>query len=106
MKRLRDYRASPPTELKALLPWRGGNAASRWLFRGATDRLLTPESLTIIDRSLSPAERAVRDIGAAPPRRLGTMLWTQSVATNLALLLHYEDRSSMAPRIEARVPVS
>jgi asparagine synthase (glutamine-hydrolysing) len=105
--RMADHGASPIGEMKlavaGLLPWQAGAAVHRWL-DGAARRCFQPGFLSGIDTSLSPAERAVRRAGLLPPRRLGAMLSAQTTATNLPMLLHFEDRSSMAHGIEARVP--
>jgi asparagine synthase (glutamine-hydrolysing) len=105
--RLADHGVSPFEEMKlaaaAMLPWRVGATVHKRL-NGAADSSFSPEFLASVDTSLTPAERAVRRAGLAPPRRLGTMLAAQTRATNLPMLLHFEDRSSMAHGVEARVP--
>jgi asparagine synthase (glutamine-hydrolysing) len=105
--RIADHGASPLEEVKlaaaGLMPWRFGATVHKWL-NASADRSFSPEFLASVDRSLTPAERAVRRAGLPPPRRLGTMLSAQIRSTNLPMLLHFEDRNSMAHGIEARVP--
>lgn len=106
---LRRREGGVPTlsELKSviggLLPWRAVSALNRYL-SGEAERLFVADALATINTGLTAAERATRRNGLPPPRRLGTMLSAQLLATNLPMLLHYEDRSSMAHGIEARVP--
>jgi asparagine synthase (glutamine-hydrolysing) len=47
---------------------------------------------------------ALKGLDLPPVRDLSTMCLAQTYATNLQMLLHYEDRNSMAHSIEARVP--
>jgi asparagine synthase (glutamine-hydrolysing) len=61
-----------------------------------------------IFRQHAPAESALdsaaRSIGLEPPRDIASLCHTLTHASNLQMLLHWEDRSSMAHSIEARVP--
>jgi asparagine synthase (glutamine-hydrolysing) len=105
--RLARHGASPVQEMAlaaaGILPWRAGAAVRRWRSAQAA-RPFDRGFLSGIETSLSPAERAVRRAACDPPRRLGTMLSAQVQATSLPMLLHFEDRNSMAHGIEARVP--
>jgi asparagine synthase (glutamine-hydrolysing) len=56
------------------------------------------------DRRGSVDALAAARLGHGPPRDLAEMSWLLTHATNLPMLLHWEDRSSMAHSIEARVP--
>lgn len=75
--------------LSVLLPPglpRGGRARSPAFWKG----------------SRSPAPAAAP--GLAPVRDIDTLCRSMTFATNLPMLLHWEDRNSMAHSIEARVP--
>jgi len=50
------------------------------------------------------AQEAEALLGLAQPRGLGDLCFGMVHATNLQMLLHWEDRNSMAHSIEARVP--
>lgn len=52
----------------------------------------------------SPFETARESIGAAPIKDLGDLCVVMTQSSNLTMLLHWEDRNSMAHSIEARVP--
>lgn len=93
-----------------------------WPFAGRLPALLrplvrppggAPPPLPILDtalmNSVSPPGRdalqsALAFEGMAPPRTLGEYCVILTRATNLPMLLRYEDRNSMAHGIEARVP--
>jgi asparagine synthase (glutamine-hydrolysing) len=49
-------------------------------------------------------EIAARGLGLPAPRTLGELCVVMTYASNLPMLLHWEDRNSMAHSIEARVP--
>jgi asparagine synthase (glutamine-hydrolysing) len=55
-------------------------------------------------QDLSAAERAGDALGLPPVRDLATLCLNLTYASNLPMLLHWEDRNSMAHSIEARVP--
>jgi asparagine synthase (glutamine-hydrolysing) len=52
----------------------------------------------------SALESAGRSLGLKPPHDIASLCLTLTHASNLQMLLHWEDRSSMAHSIEARVP--
>jgi asparagine synthase (glutamine-hydrolysing) len=52
----------------------------------------------------SPFETARESIGRPPVAGLGDLCVVLTQSSNLAMLLHWEDRNSMAHGIEARVP--
>ncbi len=52
----------------------------------------------------TPQELAVAQLGLPPVRGLGSWCLAMTHASNLPMLLHWEDRSSMAHGVEARVP--
>jgi asparagine synthase (glutamine-hydrolysing) len=52
----------------------------------------------------SPFETARESIGRPPVANLGDLCVVLTQSSNLAMLLHWEDRNSMAHGIEARVP--
>jgi asparagine synthase (glutamine-hydrolysing) len=58
----------------------------------------------LMDRPGSLDALAAARLGQPPPRDLAGMDWLLTHATNLPMLLHWEDRSSMIHGIEARVP--
>jgi asparagine synthase (glutamine-hydrolysing) len=58
----------------------------------------------LIDRSASIDPLAAARLGQPPPRDLSETDWLLTHATNLPMLLHWEDRNSMFHSIEARVP--
>jgi asparagine synthase (glutamine-hydrolysing) len=57
-----------------------------------------------LDTSEGAFNEAVRREGLPPVRGLGELCLAMTQATNLPMLLRYEDRSSMAHGVEARVP--
>lgn len=52
----------------------------------------------------SALDVASRSVGLAPPHDIASLCVVMTFASNLQMLLHWEDRSSMAHSIEARVP--
>lgn len=52
----------------------------------------------------SALDTAIKARGLMPVRDLGTHCITMTLASNLQMLLHWEDRNSMAHGVEARVP--
>ena len=52
----------------------------------------------------TPQELAVAQLGLPPVRDLASWCLAMTHASNLPMLLHWEDRSSMAHGVEARVP--
>jgi asparagine synthase (glutamine-hydrolysing) len=56
------------------------------------------------DAALSPSQAAVERDGLGPIDGLGRACRAQVQTTSLPMLLHYEDRNSMAHGVEARVP--
>ena len=54
--------------------------------------------------SKGPMQVAVASLNLAPPRDLRSLCIAMTFASNLQMLLHWEDRNSMAHSIEARVP--
>jgi asparagine synthase (glutamine-hydrolysing) len=67
------------------------------------ERLLKLDAFSEIDSSQPPYLAAMKRNGLEPPTNLG-LLCEGMVYTNLPLLLHFEDRNSMAHSVEARVP--
>ncbi len=58
----------------------------------------------LLERPGSLDALAAARLGQAPPGDLAEMDWLLTHATNLPMLLHWEDRNSMSHGIEARVP--
>src|SRR5262249_4516641 len=87
--------AVAPRPMRAALAgvWRGAEAA-RWIGR----------ALSANRTAITPLEAALRRDGFGPLDGLGELCRAQLQTTSLPMLLHYEDRSSMAHGIEARVP--
>lgn len=54
--------------------------------------------------ALSPQDAAVEELGLPPVRDIGSWCLAMTHASNLPMLLHWEDRNSMAHSVEARVP--
>jgi asparagine synthase (glutamine-hydrolysing) len=76
--------------------WTGGTPAPEpWL---------VGEAWQVVERGLPPFEAALERDGLAPASTLGRLCRAHVQTTNLPMLLHYEDRNSMAHGVEARVP--
>jgi asparagine synthase (glutamine-hydrolysing) len=65
---------------------------------------LSSEAFSRIDRSRGAFDVALDESGLGPVKDIGDLCVAMTQASNLAMLLHWEDRSSMAHGIEARVP--
>lgn len=65
---------------------------------------LDSEAFGHLDRSRGPFDIALDASGLGPVRDIGDLCVAMTQASNLAMLLHWEDRNSMAHGIEARVP--
>jgi asparagine synthase (glutamine-hydrolysing) len=65
---------------------------------------LSSEAFNRIDRSRGAFDIALDESGLGPVKNIGDLCVAMTQASNLAMLLHWEDRSSMAHGIEARVP--
>ncbi|MGX5735319.1 asparagine synthase (glutamine-hydrolyzing) [Bosea thiooxidans] len=72
-----------------------GQAQHGWLSSGAMAEL---------DRQPTALETAAASLGLAPPRDIASLCLVMAHASNMPMLLHWEDRNSMAHGIEARVP--
>lgn len=106
----RRYHGTPITEQLArhvvpLLP----NAVSRLLRRGRQtiaqhDWLGTDMLRERGNTGKGPVELAGDLLGLPAPTDLRSLCLTLTYGSNLAMLLHWEDRNSMAHSIEARVP--
>jgi asparagine synthase (glutamine-hydrolysing) len=57
-----------------------------------------------IDRSRGALDVALDESGLGPIKNIGDLCVAMTQTTNLGMLLHWEDRNSMAHGIEARVP--
>ncbi len=66
-----------------------------WIGEGAVSRI------GMVD---SAVDTAIKNRGLQPVRDLDTYCRSMTLASNLQMLLHWEDRNSMAHGIEARVP--
>lgn len=65
---------------------------------------LSSQALAELDRQPTALETAAASLGLAPPRDIASLCLVMAHASNLPMLLHWEDRNSMAHGIEARVP--
>jgi asparagine synthase (glutamine-hydrolysing) len=65
---------------------------------------LDSEAFADIDRSRGAFDVALDESGLGPVKDIGDLCVAMMQASNLAMLLHWEDRNSMAHGIEARVP--
>ncbi|MGE0767625.1 MAG: asparagine synthase (glutamine-hydrolyzing) [Hyphomicrobiaceae bacterium] len=65
---------------------------------------LSGEALRESGNPLGPMQAATAELGLKLPHDIGTLCVTMMFASNLQMLLHWEDRNSMAHSIEARVP--
>jgi asparagine synthase (glutamine-hydrolysing) len=65
---------------------------------------LESEAFQRIDRSKGAFDVALDASGLGPIKDIGDLCVAMTQASNLAMLLHWEDRNSMAHSIEARVP--
>jgi asparagine synthase (glutamine-hydrolysing) len=65
---------------------------------------LDGEALAPFRNNPDPVAAAAKDQGWTGRLDMGTLCSIQTMATSLPMLLHWEDRSSMAHGIEARVP--
>jgi len=85
-----------PDGIKALVRrTHRGEAQHGWLSSGA---------LADLDRQPTALETAAASLGLAPPRDIASLCLVMAHASNMPMLLHWEDRNSMAHGIEARVP--
>jgi asparagine synthase (glutamine-hydrolysing) len=86
----------PPSLVRFLRAPRGqGIVGSDWL---------SSEAFNCIDRSRGAFDVALDENGLGAVKDIGDLCVAMTQASNLAMLLHWEDRSSMAHGIEARVP--
>jgi asparagine synthase (glutamine-hydrolysing) len=65
---------------------------------------LDSEAFRDIPPDQSALDIAAKSVGLSAPRDIASLCMTLTHASNLQMLLHWEDRSSMAHSIEARVP--
>jgi asparagine synthase (glutamine-hydrolysing) len=65
---------------------------------------LASDAFASLDRSRGAFDIALDAAGLGPVRDIGDLCVAMVQASNLAMLLHWEDRNSMAHGIEARVP--
>ena len=65
---------------------------------------LSSQALAELDRQPTALETAAASLGLEPPRDIASLCLVMAHASNLPMLLHWEDRNSMAHGIEARVP--
>src|ERR1051326_3683920 len=72
--------------------------------RGWTKRSTARPAWLDIDRLGAKGENPFQMSGAADARDVRELSESQLTASNLQMLLHWEDRDSMAHSIEARVP--
>jgi len=98
-----SYKAQARTLLGPLLP----PGLGQWLRRGHQTLIghdwLAGEAFRS-ELGRSAFETARESIGAPPVSGIGELCVVLTQASNLAMLLHWEDRNSMAHGIEARVP--
>jgi asparagine synthase (glutamine-hydrolysing) len=80
------------------------------LLRGSQVKVLGPPAwlssdvLNAVDDPRSAFDIALASIGLGPVRTIGDLCVAMAQSSNLTMLLHWEDRNSMAHGIEARVP--
>lgn len=85
-----------PNSIKALVRrTHRGRAQHGWLSSGVMAEL---------DKQPTALETAAASLGVAPPRDIASLCLVMAHASNMPMLLHWEDRNSMAHGIEARVP--
>jgi len=81
---------------------------SETMLRVRRDRLkhrwLESEALRAVERQPSPLRTAAASLGLPPPTDIPSLCSIMTYASNLPMLLQWEDRNSMAHSIEARVP--
>lgn len=65
---------------------------------------LSSEVMAELDKQPTALETAAASLGLAPPRDIASLCLVMAHASNMPMLLHWEDRNSMAHGIEARVP--
>lgn len=65
---------------------------------------LSSEVMADVARQPTAMEAAATSLGLAPPRDIAALCLTMAHASNMPMLLHWEDRNSMAHGVEARVP--
>jgi asparagine synthase (glutamine-hydrolysing) len=65
---------------------------------------LSSEATAALGLQPTALETAAASLGLAPPRDIASLCLTMAHASNMPMLLHWEDRNSMAHGIEARVP--
>jgi asparagine synthase (glutamine-hydrolysing) len=75
-----------------------------WARRARGEAWLGPALLAVSGDAPAPHHAAIARDRLGPIRSLGQNCRAQVQTTNLPMLLHYEDRSSMAHGVEARVP--
>jgi asparagine synthase (glutamine-hydrolysing) len=86
----------PPAVVRFLRAPRAQAIVQRnWLGSDAFDR---------IDRSRGALDVALEESELGPIKNIGDLCVAMTQASNLGMLLHWEDRNSMAHGIEARVP--
>jgi asparagine synthase (glutamine-hydrolysing) len=84
-------------------------ALSRFFRRSQTKVLgppdwLNSDVLNLVDDQRSAFDIALASVGLGPVRTIGDLCVAMAQSSNLTMLLHWEDRNSMAHGIEARVP--
>lgn len=92
------------TSLVPLLPPYLAQLLRRGRERTAFHGWLESEAFSALERSRSAFDVALEASGLGPVRTVGDLCVAMIQASNLAMLLHWEDRNSMAHGIEARVP--
>jgi asparagine synthase (glutamine-hydrolysing) len=65
---------------------------------------LSSDVLSAVDDRRSAFDISLASIGLGPVRTIGDLCVAMAQSSNLTMLLHWEDRNSMAHGIEARVP--
>ncbi|MCZ8316886.1 asparagine synthase (glutamine-hydrolyzing) [Phreatobacter sp.] len=105
----RRYHGSPiPAQLRrlllTLLPWSVGATLRRQRASLTQHNWLGSDLLRAIGNTADAFTTATQSLGLAPPTDLRSLCLASTYATNLPMLLHWEDRNSMAHSIEARVP--
>lgn len=108
-ERRRLHRASGLREMQrlglALLPAPLAGAVRRMRSRTVLHDWLGSALLRQFDKAPDAVKTASAEMGLGPVSDLADLCLVQTFASNLQMLLHYEDRNSMAHSIEARVPM-
>lgn len=89
------FALSPTGLSEAILRARRGRLSHSWL---------QSEALGAITRQPSALFTAATSLGLSPPSDVPSLCRVMTYASNLPMLLQWEDRNSMAHSIEARVP--